>query len=371
MPNLNQTYQWAINTCNNPNVGYWQDYRNQKTVNGITYYDCSSFVWYALQAGGFDVSGQAYKTAVGEAYTGNAITTHTEKAWLQALGWTQIPLTGEWKPCDILWRSGHTEMVYEGGTGTGRTMGAHGRNNIALVDQVSIKTTWDTASQWESLWRYGSGGATDSYSLYVISAIAGNFYQESNINPALWEGTHAGTWTDLNKGYGLGQWTNTGGNTHGRLYQLHQWLSDNNYLDDSGLGQIKYLIEENVWYSVQEASSYKNLSEFLSSDSTDITALTHAFNIGWEGIHDASWNDRVTYANECYTFIQSHLNDISITDWVTGNRYLNTSEIMNNAVMLARALGSQKPVTPPTPPLPPQPIYGKGKMPVWMMCKYY
>ena len=368
MINLNQSYQWAINTCNNPNVGYWQDYRNQKTVNGITYYDCSSFIWYALQAGGFDVK-SAYKTAVGENYSGNAITTSNERAWLRALGWTEVPLSDEWKPADILWRQGHTEMVYKGGTGTGRTMGAHGRNNIALPDQVSIKSSWDSASSWTSLWRYGEGGASDSYSLYVISAIAGNWYHESNINPALWENRSAGTWTDLLKGYGLGQWTNTGGDTHGRLYQLHQWLSENGYADNSGLGQVKYMIHENVWYSVQEASAYKTLSDFLTSNSTDLTALTHAFNRGWEGIHDASWDTRVTYANDCYDFISTHIDDITITEWVTGNRYLNTSEILNNAVMLARALGSQTPPTPPTPPIPPQPIYSKGHMPVWMMVK--
>ena len=74
MSNLNQSYQWCIDKCNDPNVGYWQDYRNQKTVNGVTYYDCSSFIWYSLQAGGFNVA-SAYKTATGSAYTGNAITT--------------------------------------------------------------------------------------------------------------------------------------------------------------------------------------------------------------------------------------------------------------------------------------------------------
>ena len=370
MPNLNQAYQWAIDTCNNPNVGYWQDYRNQKTVNGITYYDCSSFIWYALQAGGFDVAGQAYKTAVGEAYTGNAITTHTEKAWLQALGWTQVPLSGEWKPCDILWRTGHTEMVYEGGTGTGRTMGAHGRNNIALVNQVSIKTTWDTASQWESLWRYGSGGATAGPSIYVISAICGNWRQESAINAGLWEGRREGTWTELNHGYGLGQWTNTGGNTHGRLYQLHEWLVSNGYDIDDADAQIDYLIHEGTWYSVDEASSFRTLDDFLSSESTDIEFLTHAFNIGWEGIHDSSWGDRVTYALSIYDYIRQHADDQSITTWYKGNRYLSVAELNNNAVMAYRHFNGLVIPPQPTPPIPPQPTYGKGKMPVWMMLRW-
>ena len=48
MPNINQAYSWAVNTCNAPNVGYSQAYRNQQTIGGITYYDCSSFIWYSF-----------------------------------------------------------------------------------------------------------------------------------------------------------------------------------------------------------------------------------------------------------------------------------------------------------------------------------
>ena len=55
MPSIQTAYNWAIEVCSAPNVGYSQQYRNQRTVNGITYYDCSSFIWYALIAGGFPV----------------------------------------------------------------------------------------------------------------------------------------------------------------------------------------------------------------------------------------------------------------------------------------------------------------------------
>lgn len=366
MPNINQSYQWAINTCNTPNVGYSQPYRNQKTVNGITYYDCSSFIWYALQAGGFDVE-TAYRIATGQVYSGNAITTASERAWLLALGFTEQPISGEWKAGDILWRSGHTEMVYSGGIGSGVTMGAHSAN-YPLDRQVSINSSTSSASSWTSLWRYGGGGATSGVSIYVISAICGNWRQESNINPGLWQNQHAGTWTDLNKGYGLGQWTNTGGDTHGRLYQLHQWLSSHNYADDDGDAQIQYLIVEGTWYQQGEATLFSSLNDFLASDSTDIELLTHAYNIGWEGIHDASWDDRVTYARWAYDYILAHKDDASITTWITGNRYLTLSEIGNNAVMAYRALSG---TIPPSPPVPPTPTGFGHRMPVWMMLKYH
>ena len=371
MPNLNKAYQWAIDTCDRADVGYKQAYRNQQTVNGITYYDCSSFIFYALKEAGFDVTGEAYTRAVGEPYTNNAITTSTERTWLQYLGWTEVPITGEWKPGDILWRQGHTEMVYTGGTGSGVTMGAHGENGIALPNQVSINGSSSYASSWSKLYRYGSGGATDGVSIYVVSALCGNWKQESTINAGLWENRTAGTWTDLLKGYGIGQWTNTGDDTHGRLYQLHEWLVTNGYNVDDAEVQIDYMIHEGTWYSVQEASGFSSLDDFLASDSTDITMLTHAFNRGWEGIHDSSWDTRVTYANECFNYIQQHKDDTSITQWYKGNRYLTNAEAMNNAVMAYRYLTgiSPTPPAPPLPPTPPSPYAGKKRMPVWMMCR--
>lgn len=358
--NINAAFQWAIDTCARPNVGYSKDYRNEQTVGGITYYDCSSFIWYALLAGGFDVKG-AYQSVKGEPYTDNAITTHDECAWLLAMGFTEVSASGEWKPGDIGWKTGHTEMVYEGGIGCGRCMGAHYAGSLPLSKQVSI---WDTfRSDFTRLFRWTSG---NSYSLYVIAAIAGNWQQESNLNPGLWENLSAGTWTDLLKGYGLGQWTNTGGDTHGRLYQLHEWLVNNGYSADSGDGEALYMVQENIWYPVQEASAYADLSAFLTSGSTDLAALTHAFCIGWEGIHDASWDLRVTYANILMTYIRDHYADTSITAWVTGNRYLTQAEIKNNAVMLYRALNG---FMPPVPPVPPGPVK-KTKMPVWMMLRW-
>ena len=71
MPDINRAYTWAIQTCNAPNVGYSQAYRNQQTINGITYYDCSSFVNYALLAGGFETPSYAPRH--------NAFTTYTMK----------------------------------------------------------------------------------------------------------------------------------------------------------------------------------------------------------------------------------------------------------------------------------------------------
>ena len=342
MPDLNTAYSWAINTCDAPNVGYSQTYRNQQQVNGITYYDCSSFIWYALKAGGFDVEA-AYQSALGYAYTGNAITTSSERSWLLALGFHEVAniATAEWQAGDILWRSGHTEMVYTGGVGQGVTMGAH-TSNTSLANQVSINSSATPASKWTSLYRYGNDPAQkEGISIEVISAICGNWYHESNINPGIYEGLQVVPLTDnsVYGGYGLGQWTNNS-QVHRRT-ELVEWLRSNGYADDSGEGQLEYMIVENVWYPVYEASAYTDLHDFLYTSDTNIADLTHAFCRGWEGIHDASWDDRVTYANQCYNYILAHAQDSSINTWYKGNNWLNTNQILNNAVLVYRYLNDE------------------------------
>lgn len=368
MPSLKRAIEWEINTCNADNVGYSQNYRNQKTVNGVTYYDCSSFQWYGLLAGGFDVT-TAYQQATGEAYSGNAIRTINMRPWLTALGFIEAPITGEWRQGDILWRGssssgswrGHTEMVYSGGTGRGRTMGAHSSGR-PLDQQVSITSYESSASDWMSLWRYSGSDTGTAYSLYVISAILGNWYVESTINPGLWETpSHgSGSFTDLNRGFGLGQWTNTNGDTHGRLWQMYQWLSENGYSADDGYGQLMYFLHENTWYSAgTEAGQYATLTDFLNSTSTDLNHLTSAFMRGWEGI-DGNITLRIQRANEVFSYLQAHGNNTTVTTWISENRYLSPSEVMNNAILAYRFLGSGG---------------GGGgtgsrrKMPLWMMLR--
>ena len=366
MPDLNKAYQWAIQTCNSPVVGYWtnSDNRNQITVNGITYYDCSSFINYALLAGGWSTPSYAP--------THNAFTTGTMPAELRRLGWSQVSASGQILPGDIGLSSSHTEMCYQGGVGTAIFMGAHyGRDgnkgsNIPLQYQVSIGNSSGDATYkkgFPQIWRYGAGGATGyGYSIYVISAMAGNFYHESNINPGIWESLSPAAWTDDYHGYGLGQWTNVGGSR--RLEDLKTWLDANSYSVTDGNAQCQYIVHENYWLQKPEYPDFSNLESFLKSNSDDLTELTHAWNWCWEGIHDGSWDQRVTDANKCYNYIQDHAQDSSITDWIVGNRYLDEDEMLNNAVMLYRyfSAGGGGGGTPSLP---------KSKMPLWMKIRYH
>lgn len=350
MGDIDKVYTWAIQTCNAPDVGYSTTYRNQQTVGGITYYDCSSFVNFALNAGGFETPSYA---PTHNAFTAGSI----EINELLRLGFTEVDSSGEYKAGDIGVSNGHTEICYQGGQGEGIFMGAH-TDNRPLADQVCIS---DYVSYFPRLFRYGSGATGYGFTMYVISAMCGNFYHESNINPAIWESLNPAMWTDDYHGYGLGQWTNVGSSR--RLEDLHNWLVTNHYADNDGNAQCAYIVEENYWLVKPEYPDFTDLNSFLNSDSTDLTMLTHAWNWCWEGIHDASWDTRVTYANLCYDYINAHAQDSNITEWISGNRFLTQDEILNNAVMLYRyfSAGGGGGGTPSKP---------KTTMPLWMKIRY-
>ena len=315
MPDINKAYTWAIQTCNAPNIGYSQPYRNQQTVNGITYYDCSSFINYALLAGGFETPSYAPRN--------NAFTTYTQAAELLRLGFVEVDAAGEILPGDIGLSSGHTEMCYTGGTGEAVFMGAH-TANAALQNQVSIGSSSGDETYKRSfprIFRFGSGASGYGYSIYVVAALAGNAWRESHVNPTLQQ--------QGGGAFGLFQWDG------GRRDALKQWISENGYTDTDPNGQMQYLIVEGDWQG--EYGGITSLDEFLNSDSTDVEMLTAAFCTCWERPGVPALDERIQFANKALDYIRSHANDTSITTWETEPMYyLTESQALKNAVLMYR-----------------------------------
>ena len=256
MPNLDLMWQWSVAKCNEPDVGYSLAYREQQTVNGITYYDCSSFVYYALQAGRFPV----------EQYQGNdPFTTDEMDSVLRSLGFTKyassdVP-TDQWKKCDILWRRkksaqsyNHTELVHS----VGQAMGARGAESYTLPNQVAIHSS--TSANWEYLYRYTGQESSEwikgnrylsqqemennaiivrnffndrGYTLEAICGILGNMQQESTINPALWQNLDYG---NVRLGFGLVQWTPS--------TKYTDWADAHGYAHDDGDWQLVWIHDE-------------------------------------------------------------------------------------------------------------------------------
>ena len=88
MPDINIAYNWAINKCNDPNVRYSMDWnkRDGVIVDGLQYYDCSSFIFWALDAGGFPVV---------QIFGNHAFNTDSMGAVLLQLGFVTVPVNGE------------------------------------------------------------------------------------------------------------------------------------------------------------------------------------------------------------------------------------------------------------------------------------
>ena len=315
MPDINKAYSWAIQTCNANNVGYSQSYRNQQTVGGITYYDCSSFINYALLAGGFETPNYAPKH--------NAFTTASEANELIRLGFVEVDADGEYKAGDIGLSSGHTEMCYQGGQGEGIFMGAH-TPTASLNNQVSIGSSTGNETYQRSfprLFRYGDGASGYGYSIYVVSALAGNAWRESHINPTLQQ--------QGGGAFGLFQWDG------GRRDGLQEWLTDNGYQVTDPNGQMQYLIIEGDWQG--EYGGITSLDEFLNSDSTDVDMLTTAFCTCWERPGIPALDERIQFANKALDYIRSSANDTSITTWETEPMYyLSESQALKNAVLMYR-----------------------------------
>lgn len=240
-PSLQAAYDWAYNICNNnatlQNTGYSQAHRNQETIGGITYYDCSSFVWYALKAGGFDVEG---------VYGTYPFVTANMGAVLLQLGFVEYDASnGLWSKGDIMWVNGHTEIVYD--PLNYRTMGAHSDvdqygNPLPISQQVSLGTynnhSYFTKGYYYPLeeletyhWQaqaYGAftrtGGAaignavltyrelaSRGWTLNAVCGLLGNIGFEGQYNPWRWQydiiSTPVMTGTI---GYGLTQFTPSG-----------------------------------------------------------------------------------------------------------------------------------------------------------------
>lgn len=174
--------------------------------------------------------------------------------------------------------------------------------------------------------------------LAVIAAICGNFFQESGINPGIWEGLDPLT----GAGYGLGQWTDNAQTS--RRTALFTWLSANGYPQDSGEGQLKFLVQENIWIpSLFTQSAYNTLQDYLSSTDTNISNLTQEFMHHWEGIDDGTFNTRFNYASYIYNLF---INDDSVRNpWYSGNFYLTRAQTDSNAMLVKDFFTEDIPLT--------------------------
>ncbi|MCM1219522.1 MAG: phage tail tip lysozyme [Lachnospiraceae bacterium] len=209
-------------------------------------------------------------------------------------------------------------------------------------------------------------------SSFVIAAICGNWWQESTLNPGLYEGRKEVPLTDNNVygGYGLGQWTNAPSKKVYRRTALANYLASNGWPYTSGPGQMCFFIVEDIWYKTAQAADFTNLKDYLSSDSRDLEYLTYAFMRGWEGIWDGTQGKRVEYAQKCWKAFDEWEEP---SGWVINNKYLSNKQRVNNARLIWRYMtGDEVPGDTPGPIKPhPTPSAKRRGLRVWQMIRYH
>lgn len=157
-------------------------------------------------------------------------------------------------------------------------------------------------------------------SIYVISAMCGNMWIDSSLNPDIYL-----------TGYGLPQITDT--------TAMEQWLAGYTYADtvSKAQGQMDYMLHEGIWTSKLASRMFSSLQDFLNSKSKDITMLTHAFNQGHDNFRRFDWDTRVENARRCYNYIIQHKGENP--GWVESKNYLSFNQRLQNALMLFNICG--------------------------------
>jgi len=321
LPSLTDAFNYVIAVCNDPYIGYSIPERTTGTlgVNYVTYFDCSSLMSKAMTVGGYFSSNPWFNT-------------DRQPGYMDRAGWIQVDKNGLWMPGDIVYFSkewagrdyGHTEMVYEGGTGKGKTMGAHGRSGRAFPDQVSIKTGWSYASDYQYLYRdptgtaaaykwhqsnsaldeYGDDMTANAYMVFsyftdlgftyaAIAGLLGNMQAESSINPGRWQDGHG-------PGYGLVQWDPAS--------KYRNWATsvgiDMDDADQNGDGQCQYI---DMCEDVGQWGSYGGYSytwaQFAQLDSWREATL--AFLYQFERPSTPHTENRLRYAEYWYDILST------------------------------------------------------------------
>ena len=140
------------------------------------------------------------------------------------------------------------------------------------------------------------------WSVNAVSAVAGNFARESNLNPGIWQNLDEGN-TSL--GLGLGQWT--------PATKLINWADGEGIPWRSGANQCRFLDENSgQWHETGRPGSVTgkpviSWDEFKKS-TLDVNTLTHYFYAWWEdpAYSDTTLPARQESAQHFYTLLSGH-----------------------------------------------------------------
>lgn len=283
MASITGAYNDVLAACNDPYIGYSQPKRTtiKLGVTYRTYCDCSSLISWALTRNGFFNQNPWFRTPQMDSI-------------LTGIGFQKLSAaSNNWQNGDIMWKSGHTEMVYDAVGGTkGVCMGAH-TDSYAFARQVSVSQYTTNGSFWTYIYRwpggdtpgahvtwhqvvtddYGALTAAEKYDNAILTyyalvhlgftdeaaaGVMGNIQAEGDFNPGQWEHGHN---MAPSSGYGMFQYTPS---TKYTAYAAIQGVDISNP-DQNGPCQIQWLDDHPSQWNASAAGysydAYKQLTD--------------------------------------------------------------------------------------------------------------
>lgn len=309
---INAAVSWAVSIAEDDSHGYDQGSRWGPD------YDCSSLVIQAYENAGVPV-----KTN-GASYTGNMVDVFLACGFKDVTSGIVLSSGLGLIKGDVVWKSGHVEMVSasgylvgasinENGETTGGTTGDQTGKEIRVRSYYNYP--WTTVLRYPeseiptetiSANRYLTTAEMQTNAKYIywyllqrgwtlnaIAGMLGNMQTESTINPGIWQNLDAGN-TSL--GFGLVQWTPS--------TKYTDWCEENG-LDpsamDSALKRIEWELKNGEQY--YPTSSYpETFAEFkVSTKSAEY--LARAFLANYERPEDPNQPARATQAATWYKYL--------------------------------------------------------------------
>lgn len=152
----------------------------------------------------------------------------------------------------------------------------------------------------DTIWKYMK---RKGWNNIAIAGLLGNIQQESAFNIAAKEnGRDDGSATVLGSGFGLCQWTNTGGNSHGRRYNLFQYATKKGKEVTSIELQLDFIL-------YGEGSDSVTAREYGKKNFSSVAEATEYFCMKWErpNVAMAHLNDvRIPAAQNFYEHYTSN-----------------------------------------------------------------
>lgn len=316
---IDNAVSWALSIAKDDSHGYDQSSRWGPD------YDCSSLVIQAYENAGVPVKSN------GASYTGDMVQAFKNCGFKDVTSSITLSSGSGLIKGDVVWKSGHVEMVSrvgylvgasinENGETTGGATGDQTGNEIrertyynspwtivlrypetssdsVSKDDVISKNAYLTLAEMQVNARYiYQYFSAQGWTLNAIAGMLGNMQTESTINPGIWQNLDKGN-TSL--GFGLVQWT--------PATKILEYLDNHGFSDTDIEGQCQRIVyekEHGLQYIMTDSYPMSFLEFSISSDTPEY--LAYVFLNNYERPSNKDQPNRKTQARYWYDYLLNY-----------------------------------------------------------------